>query len=206
PSAKFRRLPWRKASMRRRARRVLRQSSPSWKSPAPAPIAKNSKNTAAKPATRIDAFQASKPFRRACAQPGRYRLDADAVPELGLQPDRGEAGVGGRTANAAGADPLYRCVAAVARDRLVSRREILRARWHAMGRRDCRRDFRHRIRADLSRPAADIGVARGGVSVYCAILCRARLVCLSRRTVAGAAMGWPGAEFRRRRAGDRGPP
>src|SRR6266545_402342 len=48
--------------------------------------------------------------------------------------------------------------------------------------------------------------ARGGVSVCGAVLRRARLVCLSRRTVAGAAMGWPGPEFRRRRAGDRGPP
>ena len=62
-------------------------------------------------------------------------------------------------------------------DRLVARREILRARRHAVGRPDCRRDLRHRIRADLSRPAADIGVARGGVSVYRAVLRRARLLC-----------------------------
>ena len=77
-------------------------------------------------------------FRRACAHPGRHRLDADAVPELGVQPDRGEAGVAGRAADAAGADPLCRRVAGAARDRLVSRREILRARRHAVVRRDAR--------------------------------------------------------------------
>src|SRR6266481_8384496 len=49
----------------------------------------------------------------ACAHPGRRRIDADAVPELGLQPDRGEAGAAGRTADAAGIDTLRRRVAGV---------------------------------------------------------------------------------------------
>src|SRR5207244_1257148 len=108
---------------------------------------------------------------------------------------RREAGVAGRAADAAGADPLRRRAAGIARDRLVSRGEILRARRDAVVRRERGHDLRYRIRADLSRPAADIGVARRGVSVYGAILRRARLVCLSRRTAAGAAMGRSGPEF-----------
>ena len=38
----------------------------------------------AKPATRINVVQPSDLCRRACAHPGRYRVDADAVPELGF--------------------------------------------------------------------------------------------------------------------------
>ena len=38
----------------------------------------------AKPATRINVVQSSDLFRRACAHPGRHRIDADAVPELGF--------------------------------------------------------------------------------------------------------------------------
>ena len=67
------------------------------------------------------------------------------------------------------------------------------------------RHLRHRIRADLSRPAADLGVARGGVSLHRAVLRRARLLSVSRRTAARLAMGRAGLEFCRRRAGDRRP-
>ena len=38
----------------------------------------------AKPATRINVVESCDLLRRACAQPGRCRIDADAVPELGF--------------------------------------------------------------------------------------------------------------------------
>ena len=63
--------------------------------------------------------------------------------------------------------------------------------------------FGARIRADLSRPAADLGVARGGVALHRAVFCRARLLSVSRRAAAPVAMGRAGAEFCRRGAGDR---
>ncbi len=50
----------------------------------------------------------------------------------------------------------------------------------------------------------DLGVARGGVSLYRAVLRGARLLPVSRRTAARLAMGRAGAVFLRRRAGDRG--
>ena len=74
-----------------------------------------------------------------------------------------------------------------------------------MARNDRGRHLRHRIRADLSRPAADIGIACRGVSLYDAVLRRARLLCLSRRTAARTAMGRAGPELRRRRARHRCP-
>ena len=60
---------------------------------------------------------------RASAQPGRRRVDADAVPELGFQPDRGQAGAAGHSADAAGHDPLRRRAAGAAADRAAARRE-----------------------------------------------------------------------------------
>src|SRR4051812_41733562 len=97
--------------MPRRARQDLRQRCRWWKSPAPARIVKSkghdlyqntgspprikwgagffgimpvTENTATSRPTRIDVFHACNTFRRAAAQPGRRRLDADALPELGL--------------------------------------------------------------------------------------------------------------------------
>ena len=64
-------------------------------------------------------------------------------------------------------------------------------------------DVRHRIRADLQRPGVHLGVARGGVSLHRAVLRRARLLSVSRRAAARAAMGRAGAELCRRRARDR---
>ena len=89
-------------------------------------------------------------------------------------------------------------------DRLAARGEILRARRLAVARRVRGRDVRHRVRADLSRPAAYVGVARGGVSLYRAVLRRARLlsVFLGERL---RAPQWGGLalSFAGRRAGDR---
>ena len=42
------------------------------------------------------------PVSRAAAQPGRRRVNADVVLELGFQPDRGQAGTAGYSADAAG--------------------------------------------------------------------------------------------------------
>ena len=68
----------------------------------------------------------------------------------------------------------------------------------------CRRHhLRRRIRADLSRPAFDLGVARGGVSLHRAVFRGARLLFVSRRAAARVAMGRPGLELCRRGAGDR---
>jgi len=49
--------------------------------------------------------------------------------------------------------------------------------------------FGFEFRADLSRIAADIRLARGGVPLYRAVLCRAGLLSISRRTAARVAMG-----------------
>src|SRR6267154_785632 len=94
-----------------RAPLVSRQRCRWWKSPAPARIVKSkghdlyrntgspprikcgagffgimpvTENTATSRPTRIDVVHACNTFCRAAAQPGRHRLDADAVPELGL--------------------------------------------------------------------------------------------------------------------------
>ena len=94
-------------------------------------------------------------------------------------------------------------LAGAADHRLVARRQILRARRHAVAGPCCRHHLRHRIRADLSRPAADLGIARGGVSLHRAVLRGARLLSVSRRAAARVAMGRTGLELCRRRTRDR---
>src|SRR5262245_25869533 len=84
-------------------------------------------NAAAKPVTRIDVFQTIRTLRRARAHSRGHRPGADAVPELGVQPDRGEARAAGCAADAAGADPLRRRAAGHAVRRLAARGEIFRA-------------------------------------------------------------------------------
>ncbi len=56
--------------------------------------------------------------------------------------------------------------------------------------------------ADLSRPAAHLGIARGGVSLYGAVLRRAGLVPLPRRAAGPGAMGRARLELPGRGAGD----
>src|ERR1700722_10508874 len=110
------------------------------------------------------------------ASAARDRLDADAVPELGFQPDRGQTGASGYSAFAARHDPLHCRPSRAAIDRPLPRREHLRTRRHASRRPVRRRAVRRRIRADLSRAVADLGLARGGLSLHCPLLCRDRLV------------------------------
>ena len=50
---------------------------------------------------------------------------------------------------------------------------------------------------------ADLGLARGGVSLHRAVLCGTRLLPVSRRAAARVAMGWARPELCRRGAGDR---
>jgi hypothetical protein len=59
----------------------------------------------------------------------------------------------------------------------------------------CGRHLRHRIRADLSRPAADLGIARRGVSVHRAVLRSPRLPCLSRERLRASQWGGLGLSF-----------
>src|SRR5258705_4234598 len=62
------------------------------------------------------------------------------------------------------------------------------------------------MRADLPRPVADIGIARGVVSLHRAVFRGAGFLSVSRRAAARVAMERAGLKLRRRGAGDRGSP
>jgi len=137
---------------------------------------------------------------------GRRPLSAGAVAlmlicaELGFQPDRRKAGVAGRAADAAGAARSLGAlpVCSSSAGGATSNSSCVTARC---GPASPRASSSRRIRADLSRPAADLGV-RAVVFLTRAVFRGARLLCVSRRAAARSQWGgWP--ELRRRGAGDR---
>src|SRR6266852_1640683 len=92
-------------------------------------------NTATSRATRVHVFRTIDcSIERASAQPGRRRADADALPELGFQSDRGKTGAAGHPADAAGHDPLHGRSAVVALGSYQFLGERLRAsQWGGLG-------------------------------------------------------------------------
>jgi drug/metabolite transporter (DMT)-like permease len=99
------------------------------------------------------------------------------------------------TIRSAGALPVLLLIARMRRDDFQTRR-------HAARRPVCRRAVRHRIRLDLSRPVVHLGVARGGVYLYCAVFVAFGSICFSANGCAprnGAVLHCASG----RRAGDR---
>ncbi len=103
----------------------------------------------------------------------------------------------------AGDLPLGRRVAGAVDRRLGAQGRFLDARRHARPRHHCRRAVRPRVRADLSGAPPHHRLARGGVPLHRAVLCRARVLPHPRRAAARLAMGRARAELRRGCARDR---
>ena len=114
----------------------------------------------------------------------RRRDHADAVPELGFNqiavklalpdiPPMLQAMI-----RSAGALPV------MLHRRLAARRQFLPARRHAVARPLRRAPVRHRVRADLQRTAAHLGIARGRVPLHRAVLRRAWLLSVPGRAPA----------------------